>query len=60
MEGTEGAFMNLFFSPDGEWIGFLADDKLNKVSVAGGVPTTLCDAPRAYHAHWATRWPDQL
>jgi serine/threonine-protein kinase len=53
MEGTEGALINVFFSPDGEWVGFFADDKLKKVSVAGGAPVTLCDAPRAFHAAWA-------
>ena len=32
--GTEGA-EEPFFSPDGEWIAFFADDKLKKVSLAG-------------------------
>jgi serine/threonine protein kinase len=41
--GTDGA-TNPFFSPDGEWVGFFADDKLKKVEVAGGTPTSLCDA----------------
>jgi len=44
LPGTAGA-ATPFFSPDGEWIGFFADDKLKKVPVAGGagrtgVPTT--------------------
>src|SRR6266542_2861057 len=33
--GTEGAY-NPFFSPDGKWVGFFADNKLKKVSLAGG------------------------
>jgi eukaryotic-like serine/threonine-protein kinase len=42
--GTEGA-INPFFSPDGEWIGFVAQAKLKKVSViGGGAPRALCDA----------------
>ena len=31
-----------FFSPDGGWVGFFEDAKLQKVSVAGGRPVTLC------------------
>jgi len=36
---------NPFFSPDGKWVGFFADGKLKKISVVGGTPVTLCDAP---------------
>jgi len=42
LRGTEGAF-NPFFSPDGGWIGFFADHKLQKVSVHGGAPEVLCE-----------------
>ncbi len=42
--GTEGARAP-FFSPDGEWLGFLADDKLFKVPLAGGRPHELAEAP---------------
>lgn len=35
-----------FFSPDGKWIGFFADHKLKKLSVEGGAPVTLIDAPK--------------
>jgi serine/threonine-protein kinase len=40
--GTEGG-INPFLSPDDRWVGFYVDLKLKKVSVEGGVPTTLCD-----------------
>jgi serine/threonine-protein kinase len=40
--GTEGG-RNPFFSPDGEWVGFYRDGKLQKVSVQGGAATVLCD-----------------
>jgi Tol biopolymer transport system component len=40
--GTEGA-VNPFFSPDGQWLGFLAEQKLKKVSVNGGAVLTLGD-----------------
>jgi serine/threonine-protein kinase len=43
MSGTDDG-RNPFFSPDGQWIGFFAGDKLKKVSIAGGAPVTLCDA----------------
>jgi Tol biopolymer transport system component/predicted Ser/Thr protein kinase len=51
LAGTEGA-SSPFFSPDGQWIGFFADGKLNKVSVQGGPPVTLCDAPENRGATW--------
>jgi serine/threonine-protein kinase len=52
LPGTEDA-RNPFFSPDGQWIGFFADDKLKKVSVTGGPAVTLCDAPNARGGAWA-------
>jgi serine/threonine-protein kinase len=52
LPGTEGA-RDPFFSPDGEWIGFSADGKLKKVSVTGGVPGVLCDAPNFRGASWS-------
>ncbi len=51
LPGTEnGSFP--FFSPDGQWIGFKADNKLKKVSLRGGAPVTLADAPRFDGASW--------
>jgi len=41
-----------FFSPDGQWIGFVADGKLKKVSVSGGAVQTLCDATGFRGASW--------
>ena len=49
--GTEGG-INPFLSPDNRWVGFWADGKLKKVSVDGGVPTTLCDAAFIFGASW--------
>ncbi|HEY3123968.1 MAG TPA: protein kinase [Thermoanaerobaculia bacterium] len=51
--GTEGG-LNPFFSPDGQWVGFWADRKLKKVSLAGGRPLTLCDAQVLRGASWGT------
>jgi serine/threonine-protein kinase len=39
--GTEGAEYP-FFSPDGQWVGFAARNKLRKVALGGGPPIDLC------------------
>ncbi len=41
---TEGALAP-FFSPDGQWVGFLAGGKLQKMPVSGGPPQLVCDTP---------------
>ena len=43
LEGTEGA-IHPFFSPDGEAVGFLTNDKVKTVSLSGGSARVLCDA----------------
>jgi serine/threonine protein kinase len=40
LAGTQGAIYP-FFSPDGQWVGFWAASKLNKISVEGGAVVTL-------------------
>jgi serine/threonine protein kinase/Tol biopolymer transport system component len=54
LAGTEGA-VGPFFSPDGAWIGFWANNKIKKVPAAGGPPFTICDAPpgNIWGASWA-------
>jgi Tol biopolymer transport system component/predicted Ser/Thr protein kinase len=49
--GTEGASAP-FFSPDGEWIGFYANDALQKISPEGGAPLKICDSPPLLGATW--------
>jgi eukaryotic-like serine/threonine-protein kinase len=46
LDKTEGAALP-FWSPDGQFIAFFADEKLKKIPVAGGSSQTLCEAPRA-------------
>ena len=49
--GTEGA-LYACFSPDGTEVGFLTSDRLKKVSLAGGLPTTLSAAVTPTRASW--------
>jgi serine/threonine-protein kinase len=52
LPGTEGA-ASPFFSPDGRWIAFFANDRLKKIAVTGGAAVTLCDAPRGRGGSWS-------
>ncbi|HEX2463025.1 MAG TPA: protein kinase [Thermoanaerobaculia bacterium] len=51
LPGTEVAY-NPFFSPDGQWIGFVTPTQVKKVSIAGGTPITLCPSNRSRGASW--------
>jgi Tol biopolymer transport system component len=53
--GTEGA-LDPFFSPDGRWVGFFADEELRKVSLDGGAPQRITGAPTqtSRGAAWGT------
>jgi serine/threonine-protein kinase len=43
-----------FFSPDGEWLGFVRGNQLMKVPVAGGEPVALCECETAFGASWGS------
>ena len=56
LPGTEGGFAP-FFSPDGQWVGFFANQKIRKVPRTGGAPVALADfgelgATRNVSASW--------
>jgi eukaryotic-like serine/threonine-protein kinase len=51
LSGTDGAEF-AFFSPDGQWLGFLTSDKVKKVSVTGGASITLCNGYLPGVASW--------
>ena len=51
LPGTEVAY-NPFFSPDGQWIGFVTPTELKKVSISGGTPIVLCPVSRSRGASW--------
>ena len=51
LPGTQGANCP-FFSPDGQWVGFWASSKLNKIAVEGGAVVPLGDISTFDGASW--------
>ncbi|HEY6865685.1 MAG TPA: hypothetical protein VI792_00405, partial [Candidatus Eisenbacteria bacterium] len=51
LPGTEYV-RNMFFSPDGEWIGFFNSQSLCKVSVHGGSPVVLAETAQDRGGTW--------
>ncbi len=51
--GAEGGDL-AFWSPDSRHLGFFSGGKLRKVSVAGGPPQTVCDAPSGDAGAWSS------
>ncbi len=49
--GTEGGGQP-FFSHDGQWIGFTDGDRLRRVRVGGGPPSTIVEHPEMRGATW--------
>ncbi len=49
--GTEGA-QTPFFSPDGEWLAFMAVGKLRKIPVSGGPAIDLADVQNPIGGTW--------
>jgi serine/threonine-protein kinase len=41
-----------FFSPDGQWLGYVTAAEMRKVPVSGGTPLTLCKVTRSRGASW--------
>jgi len=52
LPGTEGAGTPVF-SPDGQWIAFLAGGRLKKVSIAGSVVVSLAEANENSGIAWS-------
>ena len=57
LAGTEGA-TRPFFSPDGNWIGFIAGNVLRKVPAAGGGAVPLMQVDRVSGVAWVE--PDRI
>jgi Tol biopolymer transport system component len=51
ISGTSGG-SSPFFSPDGQWVGFIAGGELRKVPLGGGPAVTLCKAAALFGASW--------
>jgi serine/threonine protein kinase/Tol biopolymer transport system component len=51
LSGTAGA-QTLFWSPDGRFLSFAADNKLKKIDATGGDVLVLCDAPGSAVGSW--------
>jgi Tol biopolymer transport system component len=51
LPGTQGASYP-FWSPDGAYVAFFADDKLKKIAVAGGVPQVLAKTQAGRGGSW--------
>ena len=54
ISGTDPAAQSLFFSPDGQYIGYFSqyDQKLKSISISGVAPIDLCDATWVISAYW--------
>ncbi len=52
LPGTQGAGRP-FFSPDGQWVGFAAGNKINKMSVDGGAVVPVGEVAVVAGASWA-------
>jgi len=54
--GSEGS-SNLVFSPDGEWLAMVVDNRLQKIPSTGGTPQTLGEGAGEHGADWG---PDDM
>jgi Tol biopolymer transport system component len=52
LSGTDGAIQP-FWSPDSRSLAFIADRKLKKIDVAGGLSQTLVDSPGTQSGTWS-------
>src|SRR5262249_2213216 len=52
LPGTEDA-IHPFWSPDGQSIGFAADDLLKRIDLAGGAPRILSQLTGPWHSSWS-------
>ena len=52
IEGTDNG-VGPFWSPDGQFLAFFAEDKLKKVAVEGGPPQNICTTTPGLGATWS-------
>lgn len=58
LEGTENA-MKPFWSPDGEWVGYGAGEKMWKIRRTGGTPTLLCELEDGFSPAAGGAWGEE-
>jgi serine/threonine protein kinase/Tol biopolymer transport system component len=51
LPGTDNG-LSPFWSPDDRYLAFFADDRLKKIAISGGPPTTLADTPVTVQGDW--------
>jgi len=49
---TRSTVTSPFFSPSGEWVGYLRDGQLQKIATSGGAPVTLGQTGTLFGASW--------
>ncbi len=54
LPGTQGASYP-FWSPDGAYVGFFANGKLQKMAIGGGAPQVLAIAPAGRGGSWGSK-----
>jgi serine/threonine-protein kinase len=52
-DGNVGPY-HPFFSPDGQWVGFVTTTEMKKVPIRGGSPMTLCSVDLSRGASWGS------
>ena len=54
LAGTENeGYPAIFWSPDGQSVGFFADGKLKRIDISGGPAHALGDAPDPWGGTWS-------
>jgi Tol biopolymer transport system component len=53
LAGSEGAALDVFWSPDSRSLGFFAQGKVRKIGVDGGPPQTLCSVSGGRGGSWS-------
>ena len=54
MDGTDDSSF-VFWSPDGQFLGFFAQGKLKKIALAGGPPQNICTTTPVSALHGVPR-----
>jgi WD40 repeat protein len=47
-----------FFSPDGQWLGYIVGGRLQKMALSGGPPQPVCDMPISSIGNGNATWAD--